>query len=53
MHSTDGDLTMAQPAFDRPDAAGLTRKIAENSASLTFGRLPKDVVSIAKSCLID
>ncbi len=44
---------MAQPAFDRPDAAGLTRKIAENSASLTFDRLPKDVVSIAKSCLID
>ena len=44
---------MAQPAFDRPDATGLTRKIAENSASLTFDALPADVVSIAKCCLID
>jgi 2-methylcitrate dehydratase PrpD len=44
---------MAQPAFDRPDATGLTRKIAENSASLTFDALPRDVVSIAKCCLID
>lgn len=44
---------MAQPIFDRPDAAGLTRKIAENSASLTYGALPPDVVSIAKCCFID
>ena len=44
---------MPQVAFDRPDATGLTRKIAENSASLTFDALPVDVVSIAKCCLID
>lgn len=44
---------MAQPAFDRPDATGLTRKIAENSAALRFEALPADVVSIAKCCLID
>ncbi|MCG8544015.1 MAG: MmgE/PrpD family protein, partial [Alphaproteobacteria bacterium] len=44
---------MPQVAFDRPDATGLTRKIAENSASLTFDVLPADVVSIAKCCLID
>ncbi len=44
---------MSQLAFDRPDATGLTRKIAEYCGSLTYEALPEDVVAIAKSCLID
>jgi 2-methylcitrate dehydratase PrpD len=44
---------MSQVAFERPDATGLTRKIAEHGASLAFDSLPDDVVAIAKSCLID
>jgi len=44
---------MAQPAFETPDASGLTRKLAENSIAMRFDALPADVVSIAKCCLID
>jgi 2-methylcitrate dehydratase PrpD len=44
---------MAQPAFDTPDASGLTRKLAENSNSLTYDALPADVVSIGKCCFVD
>jgi 2-methylcitrate dehydratase PrpD len=44
---------MAQPAFDMPNAEGITRKLAENGVGMRFDQLPADVVSIAKCCFID
>jgi 2-methylcitrate dehydratase PrpD len=44
---------MAQPAFDTPDATGLTRKLAENSNAVRFDALPADVGSIGKCCFVD
>ena len=44
---------MAQPAFDTPDADGITRKLAEHSVGMRFDALPQDVISIARCCVID
>ena len=44
---------MAQPAFDLPNAEGITRKLAENGVGMRYDQLPADVVSIAKCCFID
>ncbi|HAT36289.1 MAG TPA: MmgE/PrpD family protein, partial [Rhodospirillaceae bacterium] len=44
---------MAQLAFDQPEAQGLTAKLADHAAGLTFEDLPDDVISIARCCLID
>ena len=44
---------MAQIAFDQPEAKGLTAKLANHAADLSFDELPDDIVSIAKCCFLD
>lgn len=52
---TGGDRTVSQPhlSTERADAGEPTRKLAEFSSSLSFDRLPDEVVGKAKQCILD